>query len=310
MDKSSTILLVGHDDIIEHSLYQYFSRNGFQSVFSVSKMALNATIQPSVYDFFQTHRPEYVILGSTRSGGIIANKEHPADFIYHNLQSECNIFYAANKFKTKKILYLASSCVYPEKCPQPMNENLILTGPLEEISEPYSIAKIAGISLAKSFRKQYGLNTVVMIPATVYGPGSETDLKTAHVMGALIHKFVDAVKNKQSEVVVGGSGQPRREFLYADDFIEAALFMLNQYNDEHVINVGVGEDTSIKELAGLIAELSGFKGTIKYDSTIPDGVQQKLLDNHRMKKTGIKINTELKDGIRKTIDWYKSEVKA
>lgn len=309
MDKSSKILLVGHNDVIEQALESYFSRQGYQNIFSVSKMALNATIQVSVYDFFQTRRPEYVVLGSTKSGGISANEQMPADFIYHNLQSECNIFYAANKFKAKKILYLASSCVYPRECPQPMKEEAILTGPLEKTSEPYAIAKIAGISLARSFRKQYGLNTVVMVPATVYGPGSDTDLKTAHVMGALIHKFTDAVKHNRPEVMVGGTGKPRREFLFVEDFIEASLFMLKQYDGENVINVGPGQDLSIDELARLIAQLTGFKGQIKYDSSIPDGAMQKLLDNSRMRQLGLKIKTDLEDGVRQTIDWYQREGK-
>ena len=309
MDKSSKILLVGHNDITEQALETHFSRQGYQNIFSVSKMALNAAIQVSVYDFFQTRRPEYIILGSTKSGGISANEQMPADFIYHNLQSECNIFYAANKFKAKKILYLASSCVYPRECPQPMKEESILTGPLEKTSEPYAIAKIAGISLAGSFRKQYGLNTVVMVPATVYGPGSDTDLKTAHVMGALIHKFTDAVKHNRPEVTVGGSGKPKREFLYVDDFIEASIFMLNHYDGENVINVGMGKDLSIDELARLIAQLTGFKGQIKYDPSMPDGVMQKLLDNTRMKQLGLKIKTTLEDGVRQTIDWYQREGK-
>lgn len=309
MDKSSKILLVGHNDITEQALETYFSRQGYQNVFSVSRMALNTTIQVSVYDFFQTHRPEYIILGSTKSGGISANEQFPADFIYHNLQSECNIFYAANKFKAKKILYLASSCVYPRECPQPMKEEAILTGPLEKTSEPYAIAKIAGISLAQSFRKQYGLNTVVMVPATVYGPGSDTDLKTAHVMGALIHKFSDAVKHNRPEVIVGGSGKPKREFLYVDDFIDAAVFMLDRYDGENVVNVGPGQDLSIDELARLIAQLTGFKGKIKYDPAMPDGAMQKLLDNSRMNQLGLKVKTDLKDGIRQTIDWYQREGK-
>jgi len=309
MDKSSKILLVGHNDITEQALETHFSRQGYQNIFSVSKMALNATIQVSVYDFFQTCRPEYIVLGSTKSGGISANEQMPADFIYHNLQSECNIFYAANKFKAKKILYLASSCVYPRECPQPMKEETILTGPLEKTSEPYAIAKIAGISLAQSFRKQYGLSTVVMIPATVYGPGSDTDLKTAHVVGALIHKFTDAVKHNRPEVIVGGSGKPKREFLYVDDFIDAALFMLDRYDGENVVNVGPGQDLSVDELARLIAQLTGFKGKIKYDSSMPDGAMQKLLDNSRMNQLGLKVKTDLKDGIRQTIDWYQREGK-
>ena len=202
MRSDSKILVVGHNDILEKSLTDHLAAKHFTRVFSSSAIALNATIQPAVYDFFAEHRPEYVFLASTRSGGIEANQREAAEFIYHNLESQNNIVYAARKFGTKKLLFLASSCVYPKECPQPMKEEYLLTGALEKTSEPYAVAKIAGIKLCQAYRRQYGFNAVVAIPATVYGPASDTDSVTAHVLGALLGKFIDAVKNNSPEVVL------------------------------------------------------------------------------------------------------------
>lgn len=304
MDKSSKILLVGHNDIIENSLKQYFRGNGYNNIFASSEMALNPAIQPSVYDFFQQNRPEYVFLASTKSGGIEANIKHSAEFIYHNLESQNNIIYAAHSFGVKKLLYFAGSCIYPKECPQPMKEEHLLTGSLEPTSEAYSVAKIAGLKLAQHFRRQYKMNNIVAVPATIYGPGSDTDLETAHVMGALIGKFARAVKENKQEVVIWGTGKPRREFLYADDFVDACLFLMERYEEENQIHIGCGYDVSIKELADLIADVAGFKGKIVLDSSKPDGTMQKLLDNSRITQLGWKAKVSLKEGIQKTYQWY------
>ena len=304
MNKDSTILIVGHGDIIETSLARYFKAKGFKNVYSSSAIALNPTIQTSVYEFFQKRRPEYVFLGSTRSGGIEANVKYAAEFIYHNLESQNNIIYSAWKFGVKKLLFMAGSCVYPKESQQPIKEDYLLTGALEKTSEPYSIAKIAGIKLCETFKKQYGLNAVVMIPATVYGPGSDVDLEKAHVIGALIAKFTDAAVENKNEVVVWGTGSPRREFLYADDFVDACLFLMDRYDGDQIINVGAGADVSIKELAELVAEVAGFEGRIKFDSTRPNGTMQKLVDHSRIAKLGWKAKVSLKEGIQKTYDWY------
>ena len=305
MNKDSKILIVGHNDIIENSLVQYFRENGFKNIFSSSAIALDPAIQPATYHFFSTYRPDYVFLGSTRSGGIEANQKHAAEFIYHNLESQNNIVYAAQKFGTQKLLFFAGSCVYPKECPQPIKEEYLLTGPLEKTSEPYSIAKIAGIKLCQTYKKQFGLNAVVMIPATIYGSGSDTDIETAHVIGALLGKFTEAVENNQPEVIVWGTGAPRREFLHEDDFVSASVFLMEHYDGEEMINVGCGSDVSIKELAQIIAEITGFRGSIKFDSTKPDGTMRKLVDNSRIAKMGWKAKVGLKEGIAKTYQGYK-----
>ncbi len=304
MDKQSKILIVGHNDIIETALTQHFQKAGYSHVFSSSAMALNPTIQPSVYEFFQKHRPEYVFLASTKSGGIEANIKHSAEFIYHNLESQNNIVYAAHSFGVKKLLYFAGSCIYPKVCPQPIKEEYLLTAPLEPTSEAYSIAKIAGLKLCQHYRRQYNMNNIVAIPATIYGPGSDVDLETAHVIGALIGKFSRAVKENQKEVTVWGTGKPRREFLYVDDFVSACLFLMEHYEEESQIHIGCGTDISIQELADLISDIVGFKGKIVLDSTKPDGTMRKLIDNSRITKMGWKAKVGLKEGIQKTYQWY------
>ncbi len=304
MDKNSKILVVGHDDVIEKSLAGHFQSNHFSNVFSSSAIALNTTIQPAVYDFFAKHRPEYVFLGSTRSGGIEANQKYPAEFIYHNLESQNNILYASWKFGVKKLLFFAGSCVYPKECPQPIQEEHLLSGYLEKTSEPYSVAKIAGIKMCQAFRKQYGLNAIVAVPATIYGPGSDVDLTTAHVMGALIGKFADAVRSNAPEVVIWGTGNPRREFLYADDFVRAAVFLMDHYNDEKIVHIGCGSDVAIRDLAQMIQKISGFKGRVTFDGSKPDGTMKKLLDSSLLAQMGWRPRVSTEEGIRATFAWY------
>jgi len=298
MDKSSKILIVGHGGIIENALTDHFLKQGFKSVYSSSRMGLDSTIQTSVYQFFQDIRPDYVFLSSTKSGGIEANKNNPGEFIYHNIASETSVIYAAWKFQVKKLLFIASSCIYPRECPQPIKEEYLLTGPLEPTSEPYSIAKIAGIKLCQGFRKQHGLNAISMVPATIYGRESHEDLKNTHVLGALIDKFKTAVKEGQKEVTVWGSGQPTREFLYADDFVDACLFLMKTYESNELINAGSGEEISIKDLARLIAEAAGFKGQIVFDSSKPDGAPRKVLDSSKIHSLGWSSKICLKSGLK------------
>ncbi len=307
MNKHSKILIVGHG-IIECTLRQQFQERGYTQVFSCSEMGLNPAIQSSVYEFFQKQKPEYIFLASTKSGGIQANIDHPADFMYHNLESQNNIIYASWKFGVTKLLFLAGSCIYPKECVQPMTEDKVLTGLMEATSEPYSLAKAAGVKLCQAFRKQYGFNAITMVPATIYGPGSSTNLETAHVMGALIAKFTQAVKEKQSEVVVWGTGMPRREFIYTEDFFEACLFLMNHYEREELINAGCGEDISINDLAHMIAAIAGYKGKIVFDKTKPDGTMRKLLDNQKIQKLGWKMHVSLKEGIEKTLADYRERM--
>jgi GDP-L-fucose synthase len=310
MNKNSKILVVGHDDVIERSLHRHFSNLGYGKVFSSTQMGMNPTIQPSVYDFFTKEKPEYVFLASTRSGGIQVNLAHPAEFIYHNLESQSNIIYAAHKFGVKKLMYFSSSCVYPKDALQPMKEEYLLTGALEKSSEPYAVSKIAGIKLCESFKKEYGLNTVVMIPATIYGPDCDVDLATAHVMGALIEKFSKAVQENLPEVVVWGGGNARREFIYVDDFVQAALFLMEHYDDGQMINAGPGIEIMIKDLAETIARVVGFRGKIIFDASKPEGAMRKLLDSSRLKNLGWRPKVNLEEGISKTFQWYSGRKQA
>ena len=306
MDKNATILIVGHNDIIEKSLTDHFAANHFTRVFSSSAIALNTAIQPAVYDFFAEHKPEYIFLTSTRSGGIEANQKQPAEFIYHNLESQNNVVYASRKFGVKKLLFLASSCVYPKECPQPMKEEYLLTGALEKTSEAYAVAKIAGIKLCQAYRRQYGLNAIVAIPATIYGLGSDTDPATAHVLGALLGKFIDAVKNTSPEVVIWGTGAPRREFLFVDDFVAACLFLMERCGGDGVMHIGSGSDVTIRELAEMIQRVCGYKGRVVFDASKPDGAMRKLLDSSRLTQMGWRPKVSLEEGIRRTCEHYLS----
>lgn len=303
MNKDAPILVVGHNDVIEKSLADHFTADHFTRVFSSSAIALNTAIQPAVYDFFAQHRPEYVFLASTRSGGIEANRKQAAEFIYHNLESQNNVVYAAWKFGVKKLLYFASSCVYPKGCPQPIKPEYLLTGELEETSEPYAVAKIAGIKLCQAYRRQYGLNAIVAVPATIYGPGSDADPATAHVLGALLGKFIDAVKNNSPQVTVWGTGAPQREFLYADDFVAACLFLMERHEGEGIMHIGSGSDVTIKELAEMIRRVCGYKGRIIFDASKPDGAMRKLLDSSRLTQMGWRPKVSLEEGIRRTCEW-------
>jgi len=304
MNKKSRVLIVGHEEIIAASLYQHFKSNGFTYVYFSPQIALDVLSQSAVQYFFDKERPEYVFLASIRSGGITANQKFAAEFIYENLQVQNNIIHAAYQYGVRKFMFFASSCVYPKECPQPMKEESLLTGPLENTNEPYAVAKIAGIKLCQAYKKQYGFNTTVAIPATVYGPGSETDLETAHVMGALIGKFSTAKQKGEKEVVVWGTGNPRREFLFVDDFVAASLFLMERDQSAEMINIGDGYDVSIKELSETIKKVSGFQGRIVFDATKPDGMIRKWMDNSRLKQLGWRPKVELTEGIQKTYDWF------
>jgi GDP-L-fucose synthase len=304
MKKDARILIVGHADAIEHSLTGYFRAQKYPNVFSTASLNIDFLDQKAVTRFFETKKPEYVFLGSIRSGGIVANQKFGAEFMYENLECQNNVIHAAYRSGVKKLLYYTSSCVYPRDAKQPIKEESFLTGPLESTSEPYAVAKIAGAKLCQTYNRQYGFKAIVAVPATVYGPGSDMDLKTAHVIGALIAKFSDAVKNDDREVTVWGSGKPKREFLFADDLVAGSLFLMDRYNDAAMINLGCGCDVSIKELAGLIKAVSGFKGKIVFDASKPDGAMRKLLDSRRVSRLGWKPKISLEEGIRRTYAWY------
>lgn len=306
MQRKSRILIIGHQDSLENSLWNHFLSKGFSQVYTNSRNHLDVVSQSKVEKFFKDVRPEYIFLGSVRSGGIVANQKHAAEFIYENLQAQNNVVHSAYTTGVKKLVYFGASCAYPKEAKQPIQENSLLTGVMEETSEPYSVAKLAGIKLCQTYRKQYGLDATVIVPATLYGPGSDTNLETAHVMGSLIAKFHQAVKENQREVIVWGTGKPCREFIYVDDFVQGVLFLMKNYQGEDMINLGVGFDITIAKLAGLIAKTSGFKGKIIFDKTKPDGAMRKLLDSSRARKLGWKPKIDLEEGIKKTYQWYKN----
>ena len=304
MQRNSKIFIVGHNDSVENSLRKYFKKQGFPFVVSNTQDRIDVLDQSKVADFFKTFRPEYVFLGSLRSGGIGANQRSPAEFIYENTQSQNLVIEASQRWAVKKLLYLSSSCVYPKEAKQPVKETSLLTGPLEVTSEPYAVAKIAGAKMCQAYKAQYGFNAIAAVPATLYGPGSDTDIESAHVLGSLIAKFHKARVEGAKEVIVWGSGKPRREFLHVDDFVSACCLLMEKYEKADLINVGTGNDVTIKQLAAMIKSIIGYKGKIKFDAGKPDGTKRKLLDTTRMRKLGWKPKVGLEEGIEKTYKWY------
>jgi GDP-L-fucose synthase len=302
--RDSKIFIIGHKDSVENSLRRYFQAQGFSHVISSTYDVIDVLNESSVDDFFKEFKPEYIFLGSVRSGGIAANQKFPAEFIYENIHSQNLVIDAARYSRAKKLLYFSSSCIYPKAAKQPIKESSLLTGPLEPTSEPYAIAKIAGTKMCQAYKAQYGFNAIAAVPATLYGPGSDTDIQNVHVLGALIAKFHKAKCEGKSEVIVWGSGRPRREFLYVDDFVSACIFLMEHYDGADIINVGSGYDVTIKQLAGMIKNASGYKGKIKFDTTKPDGALRKLMDNTRMRKLGWKPKVSLEEGIEKTYQAY------
>lgn len=309
MNKQSPILIVGHNDVIDQSLERGLQSRGYSRVAASARIRLNVWDQAAVEKYFKRNRPEYVFLASTKSGGIEANQRLGGEFIYSNLMSQANVIHAAYKHKIKKLLFFSSSCVYPQQCPQPMRPEHLFKGKLEPTSEPYAVAKLAGLTMCQAYQRQYGFKALVMIPATIYGPGSDADITTAHVMGALIGKFHAAVQRKAASVTVWGSGKPRREFLFADDFAAAAEFVMQKYNGPQIVNAGCEQDVSIRELAEMIAEITGFQGQILFDRRKPDGAMRKLLDSSFLKKMGWRPKVPLEEGVIKTYQWYKKKLR-
>ena len=265
---------------------------------------LNLIDQKATEAFFEKERPELVYLVAGRVGGIQANSEYPAEFIYQNLMMESNVIHAAWQFGAKKLLFTGSSCIYPKLAPQRLREEHLLTGPLEPTNEWYAIAKIAGIKLCQAYRRQYGFRAISAMPTNLYGPGDNFDLRTSHVMPALLRKFHEAKIAGASTVTVWGTGTPRREFLHVDDLADALVFLMERYDEEEIINVGTGEDLAIRELCELVREVTGFEGEIVYDASMPDGTPRKMMDVTRIKAMGWRPMTPLRQGIESTYRWY------
>ncbi len=294
------IFVAGHRGLVGSAIVRRLARAGFTNLLLRSRQELDLTRQDAVLAFFAEQRPAYVFLAAARVGGIHANDTYPADFIRDNLQIQTNVIDAAWRHGVAKLLFLGSSCIYPKHAPQPMPEDCLLTGPLEPTNEWYAVAKIAGIKMCQAYRRQYGFNAISLMPTNLYGPGDNFDLATSHVLPALIRKFHEAKVSGADHVTMWGTGTPRREFLHVDDLADACLFLMQRYEEAGIINVGVGEDISIRELAALVAEVVGFSGEIRNDASKPDGTPRKLLDVSRLHALGWRAGIGLREGITET----------
>lgn len=305
MKKKSKIFIAGHNGMVGGALLFRLRKEGFTNLLIRTQSQLDLADQRAVRSFFKKEKPEYCFLTSVKEGGIEANIAHPAELLYQNLVIQTNIIHCAWEAGVKRLLLFGSSCVYPRNSQQPMKEEYLLTGALEPTNEPFAVSKIAGIKMCQAYNSQFGTNFISVIPATIFGPNDNFCLKTSHVIPALIRKFYNARINSDSIVTVWGTGRPRREFLYIDDVVDACLFIMRNNKISGIINIGSGEDISIKELAQLIKDIVGFKGKIVFDESRYDGVLQKLLDNSKMRGLGWKAKVSLKEGIRRTYNWYR-----
>ena len=309
MNRNDKIYIAGHRGMAGSAIKRNLESKGYYNSITRNHRDLDLTNQQAVNNFFETERPEYVFLAAAKVGGIIANSTYPAEFIYENIMIEANVIHAAYTNGVKKLLFLGSSCIYPRLAPQPLKEDYLLKGELEVTNEAYAVAKIAGIRMCKHYNQQYGMNFISVMPTNLYGSNDNYDLETSHVMAALIRKFHEAKMNNAPQIIVWGTGAPRREFLHVDDMADACVYLMENYDATDIgefVNIGVGEDLTIRELAELIGDIVGYKGEIVYDTTKPDGTPQKLLDVSRLYRLGWKARISLRDGIEQTYEWYVS----
>lgn len=304
MNRRSKVYVAGHRGLVGSAILRRLEGEGFENLLTRPRKELNLTEPRAVDSFFEAERPEYVFMAAAKVGGIMANATYPADFLRENLAIELNVLDAAYRHGVEKLLFLGSSCIYPKFAPQPMKEEYLLTGELEPTNQPYSIAKIAGIELCQSYRRQHGADFISVMPTNLYGPGDNFDLETSHVLPALLRKFHEAKEQGEPEVKVWGTGIPRREFLHVDDLADACLFLMKNYSDEGPVNVGVGEDLSIAELASLVREVVGYEGDISYDTSKPDGTPRKLLDVSKLRSLGWRAKIPLGEGLEQTYRWF------
>lgn len=308
MNKPDKIYIAGHKGMVGSAIKRKLEQSGFTNIISRTSKELDLRNQADVNSFFEKEKPEYVFIASARVGGIFANNNYRATFIYDNLMIQSNLIHAAYVNKVKKLLFLGSSCIYPKLAPQPLKEDYLLSGYLEETNEPYAIAKIAGIKMCDAYRSQYNCNFISVMPTNLFGPNDNYDLNNSHVLPALIRKFHEAKINNASEVVVWGTGSPKREFLHVDDLAEACLFLMERYNSPGIINIGSGKDISIKELSLLIKSIVGYNGNIVFDTTKPDGTPRKLMDVTKLEGLGWKCRIGLEEGIRLVYDEFANSV--
>lgn len=297
MNKDAKIYVAGHRGMVGSAIVRLLNKKGFNNILTATSSELDLTNQVETKTFFEQEQPEYVFLAAAKVGGIQANNIYRADFLYENLMIQNNVIHSAYKTGVKKLLFLGSTCIYPKMAPQPLKEEYLLSGYLEETNEPYAIAKIAGIKLCENYRRQYGADFISAMPTNLYGPNDNYDLENSHVLPALIRKFHEAKINNKEEVVVWGSGSPLREFLHVDDLAEGCFYLMNNYSDEGFLNIGTGEDISIKDLALLIKETVGYTGTLTWDSSKPDGTPRKLTDCTKIHDLGWKHRIDLPEGL-------------
>jgi len=304
VERDAKIYVAGHRGLVGSAIVRRLEAGGFDNLIVRTSGELDLREQAAVREFFAREKPDYVILAAAKVGGILANDTYPAEFIYDNLMMEANIIHAAWQSGVKKLLALGSTCIYPKMAPQPLKEEYLLTGPLEPTNEWYAVAKIAGIKLCQAYRKQYGCSFIAAMPTNLYGPGDNFDLEKSHVLPALIRKFHDAKLRNQPAVTLWGTGKALREFLHVDDMADASLFLLEHYDDAGIVNIGVGEDISIADLADIVKGVVGYGGDIDYDTRKPDGTPRKLVDVSRINGLGWKAGIALRAGIEQTYQWF------
>lgn len=304
MNLDAKIYVAGHRGLVGSALVRNLEAKGYKNIICRTHKELDLTNQEAVRTFFEEERPEYVFLAAAKVGGIHANNTYPADFIYDNLMIQNNVIKAAHDFKVKKLLFLGSTCIYPKMAPQPIKEEYLLTGSLEETNEAYAVAKIAGLEMCKFFKRQYGDNFISCMPTNLYGPNDNFDLKNSHVLPALIRKFHEAKVNNSEVVEVWGTGTPLREFLYVDDMADACVFLMENYDGEQHVNIGTGEEVSIRELAETVKEVVGFKGELVFNTDMPDGTPRKLTTVDKLHCLGWKHKVSLNEGIKLAYNWF------
>ncbi len=310
MEKGSKIYVAGHRGMVGSAIVRKLQTEGYNNFVLRTSSELDLRNQAAVEKFFEEEKPEYVFLAAAKVGGIMANNTYRADFLYENLMIESNVIHQSYVHKVKKLLFLGSSCIYPKNAPQPLKEEYLLSGYLEETNEPYAIAKIAGIKLCESYRRQYGCDFISAMPTNLYGPNDNYDLNNSHVIPALIRKFHEATVNNSPTVEVWGSGKPLREFMHVDDLADASLFLMQNYNYSDFVNVGTGKDLTIKELAELIARLTKYKGDIVWNLNKPDGTPRKLMDTYRLNNLGWSAKTSLAIGLQQSLYDYRKKIYA
>jgi GDP-L-fucose synthase len=304
MEKTDKIYIAGHTGLVGSALTRNLQAQGYKNLVYRDISEMDLTRQDAVEKFFESEKPDHVFLAAAKVGGIHANNTQPAEFIYINLQIQNNIIHNAYKAGVKKLCFLGSSCIYPRLAPQPLKEDYLLDGKLEPTNEPYAIAKIAGIKMCQSYNRQYGTHYISVMPTNLFGINDNFDLQSPHVLPALIRKFIEAKRSGAPSATVWGTGTPRREFLFVDDMADACIYLMNRYDGNEFVNIGIGKDLTILEAATIIKEEVGFKGSLVFDTSEPDGTPQKLLDVSKLNSLGWKAKTSFRDGIRRTIEWY------